>query len=600
MNNEREPEREEEREGIDVAEYLAILRRRRWYMILPVALIVPIVVFVALTMPATYRSMATILIEQQQIPQDLVRTTVTSFADQRVQVISQRIMTTANLSRIIEEYGLYAEARQQQKPMSELVGDMRDSINLRMVSADVMDPRSGRAQQASIAFTLSFDAGSPRVAKEVTGELVSLFMEENLRTRREAAREASVFLGAEADRLAAEIADLEAREARFKEEHGESLPEMQQVNAQFLRRTEEQIARTDMEMRLLEDRIVILENELGRTGRYGDDGDGTRRVLTPRERLMELELQYLALSAQKTERHPDVVQIEREINALRAQTGGLDSGEIEAMLATARATLEERRSNLTDAHPDVRDAERAVASLEEQLAAARRSGGADGASELSENPSYHRLSGQLSTARSELDNLREKRTRLDAQLSEYEARVQGAPMVEREYRALTRNYENALSKFREVRAKQMEAELGQSLEEERKAERFVLIEPASTPSQPFKPDRKRMLLMGFVLALGGGLGTVALREVSADAIYGSRAVARITGAPPLAVVPYIATAQEIRRKWILRILAVLVTLALLAGAAFAVHHYVRPLDIAVYQLLQRVGVETGIPGQGGN
>ena len=600
MNKEREHQHEEEREGIDVAEYLAILRRRRWYMILPVALIVPIVVFVALTTPATYRSTATILIEQQQIPQDLVRATVTSFADQRVQVISQRIMTTANLSRVIEEYGLYAQARQQQ-PMSVLVGEMRDSINLRMVSADVMDPRSGRAQQASIAFTLSFDDGSPRVAKAVTDELVSLFMEENLRTRRQAAREASVFLGAEADRLAAEIADLEAREARFKEAHGDSLPEMQQVNAQFLRRTEEQIARTDMEMRGLEDRIVILESELGRTSRYGDDGEGARRVLTPRERLLELELRYLALSAQKTERHPDVVQLEREMNALRAQTGGLDHSEIEALLAAARATLEERRGNLTDVHPDVRDAERAVASLEEQLAAARRSGGADGASELSENPSYHRLTGQLRTARSELDNLRQQRVRLNAQLSDFEARVQGAPMVEREYRALTRDYENALSKFREVRAKQMEAELGQSLEEESKAERFVLIEPASTPSQPFKPDRKRMLLMGFVLALGGGLGTVALREFSADAIYGSRAVARITGAPPLAVVPYIATAQEIRRKWILRILAVLVTLALLAGAAFAVHHYVRPLDIAAYHLLQRLGlVDTGVPGQGGN
>jgi polysaccharide biosynthesis transport protein len=568
-------------------------------MILPVVLIVPIVVFVALTMPPTYRSTATILIEQQQIPQDLVRTTVTSFADQRVQVISQRIMTTVNLSRIIEQYGLYSEVREQQ-PMSVVVGDMRDSMQLRMVSADVVDPRSGRAQQASIAFTLSFDHGSPQVAKQVTDELVSLFMEENLRTRREAAREASVFLGAEADRLAAQIADLEARVARFKEEQGDSLPEMQQVNAQFLRRTEEQIARNEMEMRLLEDRIVMLEGELSRTDRYGDEV-GSRRVLTPGERLMELELQHLALSAQKTERHPDVVQLEREIQALRLQTGGLDRNEIESMLATARATLDERRRDLTDSHPSVRDAERAVAALEEQLANAGRSGGANGSSSLSENPSYYRLIGQLRAARSELEHLREKKVTLTEQLSDYEDRVRAAPMVEREYRTITRDYDNALAKFREVRAKQMEAELGQSLEEESKAERFVLIEPASMPVEPIRPNRKRIMLMGFALAMGAGVGMVALREVTADAIYGSRAVAAITGAPPLGVVPYIATAEEIRRKWILRILVVLVAFALLAGAAAAVHHYVRPLDVAVYQLLQRAGlIDTGTPAPGGN
>ncbi len=596
----KEREREEHGEGLDISEYLAILRRRRWYLILPVVLIVPIVVYVALTLPPTYRSSATILIEQQQIPQDLVRTTVTGFADQRVQVISQRIITTANLSRIIEQYNLYPEEREQ-RPLSAVAGSMRDNIRLRMVSGDVVDPRSGRPQQANIAFTLSFDHGSPQVARQVTEELVSLFLEENLRTRREAAREASVFLRAEADRLALEISDLEARVARFKEEHGENMPEMQQVNLQFLRRTEEQIARTELEARMLEDRIMLLEGELARTSRFVEEADGSRRVLTPRERLMELELRYVQLSTQQTARHPDVMQLEREINALRVQTGSLGRGELQVMLASAQSALEERRRELTDSHPEVRDARRAVEALEEQLAVAPGSGGTTPTAMLSENPTYHRLVDQLRAARTELQQLQERRTRLVAELGEYEARVRAAPSVEREYRAITRDYDNALAKFREVRAKQMEAELGQSLEEERKAERFVLIEPASTPVAPIEPNRQRILMMGFALAMGTGLGFVALREVTADAIYGSRAVIAITGAPPLAVVPYIATAQEIRRKWIMRILAVFTVLALGAGTAAAVHHYVRPLDVAAHQLLQRVGLSVpGAPVPGGH
>jgi polysaccharide biosynthesis transport protein len=80
-------------------DYLAILKRRKWQLILPIVLLAPIAVIVALTLPPIYRSTATILIEQQEIPPDLIRTTVTSFADQRIQVIKQRVMTTKNPHR---------------------------------------------------------------------------------------------------------------------------------------------------------------------------------------------------------------------------------------------------------------------------------------------------------------------------------------------------------------------------------------------------------------------------------------------------------------------------------------------------------------------
>ena len=589
----------DERNELDLSELPGILRRRFWYLIVPAVVIATIAVAAALLWPSTYRSTATILIEQQQIPQDLVRTTVTSFADQRVQMISQRVMTTANLSRVIEQYGLYQEERQRQ-PMSAVVQRMRDRIHLEMVSADVVDPRSGRPQQANIAFSLAYDSPSPELAQRITDELVSLFLEENLRTRREAAREATVFLSAEAQRLAEQIADLEARVARFKEEHGESMPEMQQVNLQFLRRTEEQIARTELETRLVEDRIVMLESELARTSRFGDDIEGTRGVLTPRERLVQLELRYVELSTQMTDRHPEVVRLEREINALRQQTGGLNRGEIEGMLRTARANLNERRGRLHESHPEVLEATRAVAALEQQLESAERTGGAGTVSMLSENPAFHRVDAQLRTARSELQHLREKRGTLERELSDYEARIRGAPMVEREYRALTRDYEHALAQYREVRSKQMEADVAQSLEEERKSERFVLIEPAMLPLEPIKPNRLVLVFVGFVLAVGGGAGTVFLREITDQGIYGSRGVAAITGAMPLAVVPYIATAEELTRRRIKRAFAVLAILALLGAAAAYVHTQVRPLDVAAYQLLQRAGViDAGAPARGG-
>ena len=106
---------------------------------------------IALKWPPTYRAAATILIEQQEIPQDLVRSAITSFADQRVQIISQRVMTTQNLMSLIDRYNLYPDIRES-KPREVLLQKMRSDIALKMISADVIDPRSGRPTQATIAF----------------------------------------------------------------------------------------------------------------------------------------------------------------------------------------------------------------------------------------------------------------------------------------------------------------------------------------------------------------------------------------------------------------------------------------------------------------
>src|SRR5450631_4259774 len=125
--------------------------RRRSTFLIVAGMLTVCTVALALLLPPTYTAGATILIEQQEIPQELVRSAVTSFADQRVQVISQRVMTTQNLLSLIERYNLYPNIRLA-KPREVLLQAMRNDISMRMISADVIDPRSGRPMQATIAF----------------------------------------------------------------------------------------------------------------------------------------------------------------------------------------------------------------------------------------------------------------------------------------------------------------------------------------------------------------------------------------------------------------------------------------------------------------
>ena len=576
-------------EGYSIADYIAILKRRFWYLVIPALVIFVIAAAVAMLIPAVYRSEAKILIEQQQIPQDLVRSTVTSYADQRVQNISQRVMTTENLGKIIEKYDMYPEQRKE-TALSEIVAQMREEVKLQMVSADVVDSRSGSTKKATIAFTLAFESQSASMAQKVTSELVSMFLDENLRKRREAARETSSFLEEESNRLAAEISEIEARLARFKEEKGDALPEMQAVNSQIMRRTEDRIERNQLEARLLEERIHYLEAELARTSRYAESSDSdNNNVITPRERLVQLNLQYLELSTRVKSDYPDLVLLKREMNALKAEIGDLTKADIEQLITEARKKLTEKQRAYADGHPDVKAARRTLGNLEDLLESARDLPAESIASQLPENSRYLDIKTRLEMARSELASLQQQKNGLTSQLAEYEKHVIEGPKIEREYRAISRDYDNALAKYREIRAKQMEAELGESLESGRKAERFVLIEPPVVPIKPFKPNRLQIFFLGIVFSFGGGLGSVFAKEVMSDAVYDSKAVKMATGAPPIAVISYLETAEEVITKRRRKIVLFGILILLLIGSAWAVHRYIKPLDLAAYHLMQKAG-----------
>jgi len=315
-----------------LGDYLAILKRRRWQLVVPAALIFLAAVVAAVAIPATYRSQATILIEQQDVPPELVRSTVTGYADQRVQVISQRVLTTAKLGEIVERFNLYPEERQKTS-LATVVEEMRKDIHLDMVSADVVDPRSGRPTQATIAFTLAYDSRSPQLAQKVANEITTLFLNENLKTRRAAARDTSKFLNVEAEKLAEQISTLEARLATFKEKHTDNLPELMQLNLQLMQRTEDQLRNNEQTIRTLEERRIYLQSQLSQIEPRGSIYSATgARVMGVADRLKALEAEYAGVAARYSSSHPTRIKMEREIGALRAQVKASDTRDLERKL----------------------------------------------------------------------------------------------------------------------------------------------------------------------------------------------------------------------------------------------------------------------------
>jgi uncharacterized protein involved in exopolysaccharide biosynthesis len=308
-----------EEQTLDFADYLSALKRRRLSIFVIAATVFLIGAVTAMVLPPTYRSAATILIKSQDIPPDLVRSTVTSFASQRIQAISQRVMARPNLLEIINQHNLYEEERKR-LTTEEIVSEMRDNIKLDMIEAAVVDPRSGKPAAATIAFKLSFSGEQPSQVHRVANELMSLFLEENLKERSAQANETYAFLSEESDRLSKEINVLEEKMAAFKEQHVNTLPELSQLNQNLMDRTERLISDIDSRIRSQQQTVIYLQGQLAQLKPYGVDAS-----LDPATRLQALRTQYLVMLARYSAEHPDVIRTKREIEGLEQETGGIDS-----------------------------------------------------------------------------------------------------------------------------------------------------------------------------------------------------------------------------------------------------------------------------------
>jgi succinoglycan biosynthesis transport protein ExoP len=571
--------------------YGEMIKRR-----LPLALITSLVLLVATValtfgLPSIYKSRSVILIEAQEIPQDLVRSLVTSFADQRMQVIAQRVLTNANLSEIIQKYDLYAEARKR-TPLEKVLEGMRKDISMTPISADVVDPRQGRAVQATIAFELAYENESPQLAQRVANEIASLFLNENLKQRTEASEDTLGFLNSEADRLRETVGDLESKLAEFKKGNVERLPELQTLNLELMNRTELQINQLDTQLQSLIQQRVYLESELAQQKPTSQLISETgQRILGPADRLKVLESEFTPLAARYGANHPDVVAKRKEIESMRAQLGGAAAGgEIAMKLEQAQAELSMARQKYSAEHPDVKRLTREVDSLRAQISNMGSAAPVVPPPSTPDNPAYIQLQARLSATDSDIASLRSQQASLKARLAELEDRITNSPEVERQYRMLSRDYEIAQAKYQEVLAKKQEAELASSLETKQRGERFTMIEPPVIPEAPSSPNRLAIGLLGMILSLACGVGGGALAENLDSRLYGRNGVTRVLGVPPLAVIPDMDMGGKGAVNKGLAIKLALAAAALVLLGAVVIHLTMGPLDVFFFRVLRFIGL----------
>jgi len=521
-----------EQQQLNLNVILNILRRRIWSLIIPSGIVFLLTVLLAFLLPPVYRSSSTILIEDQEIPRDYVLTTVTGFAEQRLQAITQRLMSATRLLEIIDRFGLYADKREKWTN-EETVERMRKDINFETISSDVIDPRTGRPQAATIAFSLSYKGRDPSMVQQIDNVLTSLYLEENLKVREAQTKGATRFLEEEMDQVKQQLADIDDRIASFKQKNLNNIPELASFNLQALDRTERDIDQLNSQLSSLREREGYLESQLATISPADDNQD--------RQRLSELRLQLTSLLTRVSEQYPDVKKLRVEIS------------ELEKSLKIAP--------------------------------------GADPVSDIPpNNPAYVTLAAQLAGVRSEIESVRNQVEDFYRKRDDYRRRIEKGPRVEEGYKNLVATRNNVQAKYDDLSGRYMEARVAQGLEQDQMGERFTLIEAASLPEKPISPNRPAIIFVGFVFAIGCGVGMVALREYSDRSVRSADELSRRLSLPVLGSIPQIVTASEQRRERRRRRLVQVGLLVLIVSSVLIFHYFIMDLDVFWAKLARKLAV----------
>ena len=575
---------------MSVEDYFAVFHRRRTLILLTAMGLLTVSLVLAFLWPPAYKSTATILIEEQEIPSDLVRSTITSYADQRIETIKQQVMSRTTLWKLVEQFGLY-EGERKNSPAEEVVRRFIKDIEVEVISADVVDKRTQHATKATIAFTVAYQNRSPELAQKVANELASLFLGENLKSRERQAQEATSFLQQEAENLAKHIGAIDEKIATFKHRAQGALPELMSLNQQLLNQAERELTDLDQQIRGYEERKTYLEGELAtikpNTPILSVTGE---RILDSTERLRALRAEYAGIAANLSAEHPDVIKMKQEIDALEKETGQpSDVDEMSKRLVDAQAALASDLDRLGSEHPDVLQSRRKIAALEQEVQRVK-SFPRKAPALRPENPAYINLQAQLNSATSSLEALRKTRVEVKRRLQEYATRLERAPGIEPEYLVLMRDRDTSGQKYQEIRSRLLEAKVSEGLEVQRKGERFSLIDPPALPEKPFKPNRLAIVLLGMVLAVGGGVGSGALAESLDRSIHSPEQLVSLTQQFPLAVVPFMPNEEDFSRAKMRRRLFKTAGIGAVGVTLFFLHVFVIPLDVLWFSALRRFGL----------
>jgi polysaccharide biosynthesis transport protein len=508
-----------------IEEYGAIFDRRKWWILGPLFFGWLLVFVSAWILPKTYTSESVILVEQPKVPKSYVEPNVEVDLSERVQAMTQQVLSRTRLINLIDALKLYP--RYASSP-DDQVKQMREDIKMELVQAP---SGAGKNQGELVAFKINYDAPNAVAAQQVNAKLATFFIDENVRASQEQSEATTLFLDAQARAASQSLADQEAKLHAFEAQHEGSLPAELQTNIQILNGIQSQ-----------------LQSALA----------ARDRALQQQTYLNSLLNQYQSMGTEGLEGAPPSV---------------------DAQLEAARAALAQLRAKYTDDHPDIKTLKDNIARLEKL----KKDMGAEAKENLESNSAtpaqvaamtpLMQVQSELKSNKQEIQNIEAKLQQLQATAQQYQQRLAETPAVDAEMTDIMRDFDSTKKAYDDLMQKRGGSQLATNLERQQQGAQFRIIDPPSLPDKPSFPDRFKFslsgLAVGIILAVFFGAGM----EFIDDRIRTEQDLVEAVALPVLVEIPPLPTENEIRRArwtpWITAAATLLVAILIPMGIVYA-------------------------------
>lgn len=500
-------------EVINLGYLLGILLRRRWFIIIPFCLSMITGIYFALTLPKIYSSSTLILIQPQRVPADYVRSIVSVGVEARISTISQQIMSRTNLEKIIEQFNLFSGPEYKNIFMEDKIATLRNSI-----SVDVT-----RTRMDTDSFSIRVKGKSPENTAKIANTLASFFIDENLRLRETQAVGTSDFLENELKIMTERLEEREEVLKLYNQKYMGGLPEQLQTNLRILDRLQELLSEQRSSLSVAKNRLIEFENRIPPEIQSFPSTIGTNQT-EYLSNIDQMKERLASLKAKYTDRHPDVIRLNKIINEFDSKIKNKSEGEGTEDLETS-------------------------------------------GNGISHSDTYTR---QRERIKKEIKTLEEDITKVSDNLRYYEKLVEDTPKREQELLSLRRDYQNIQGAYNSLLNRKLEAEISVNMEKKQKGEQFRILDTARVPEKPISPDMKKLFLLAIAAGAAIGGGIIYLLEFLDSSFRDAKGVETFLGLSVIATVPVLNN-PKINRKHklnnIFSILSILLSFFLLGVLA---------------------------------
>ncbi len=498
--------------GLKPDQILEIIIRRRWIVILPLCLFLTLGFFYTLTATQTYQASTTILIQPQKVPTDYVQSIITTDIAQRINTISQQILSRTNLEKIIKEFGLFQDKE-----------NMFDEDKVSSMRKRVVVTQNSSRRQGTEAFSVSFTGNHPETVMKVANKLATFFMDENLKAREIQAVGTSEFLESELQKIKTKLENREKELASYRTSYMGGLPDELETNLRTLDRL--QVQQTDAlnALRDTQNAAALLKNQISRlkemplTGNAILQPDGT---VTEAPALSITEQQYEAgkrhldeLLLKYTTKHPEVIKLTKSVAKLKIKFEK-EKEQLKEETDSQSSDPSETSVNRTSPNNNVL---------------------------FQHEFNLRQLENEISALKTNIGQI--KKT-----MQVYQKRVEDTPKREQDLQSIQRDYNNIRESYQSLLARRLEAELAVNMEKKQKGEQFRIIDYARLPEKPISPDVRKLFMFSIAIGLGIGGGIIFLLEFLNPVIRSEDEIETEIGLPILASIPPLAQPGDKMKK----------------------------------------------------